>query len=108
MHGVRNLDAFFDEAFIDGGVEAVDDAAALFGVVDPAQQLEVERRVAEGSKAHARFGQAADVARAGGDGHEYAAHLVDVGAVGHAHSDADAEFLVGAAGFVDDLNRPIS
>ena len=92
-----DFDAFFHEAFVDRRVQCIEYAAALLGVGHPAQQFEVERRGAEGAEAHARLGIRTDIFRLLGHRHQYAAHLVDIRAVGDAYRHADAVLQVRAA-----------
>ena len=63
-------------------------AAAIVGTLGPAEELEVQRRIAEGPESHARLGVAGCQRIRYRLLHQDVLHLLDVGAAGQADLEA--------------------
>jgi len=100
--GECDFDAFFSEAFGDGAVEVVPDGDEFVDVRDEAAELEVECGVAEGAEENEGLWILEDIGLLCGDVEEDALGSVDVGRVGDADGDGEAEDRVGE-GPVDDI-----
>jgi hypothetical protein len=53
--GKRNFNARLGEGVVDSAVQAVHESSTVLGTFNPAQELEVQRRVAEFTKTCPRF-----------------------------------------------------
>ena len=100
---VRDLDPLGAQAHEDCLEDRVHRLAAVFRVLDPHEQLEIEARRAKGAEAHARLGVLAHQGVRLGDLEEDSPKAIDVGVVGDPHGDAQPHLGARPSRLVDDL-----
>lgn len=99
----RNHNVVCDESFVNSAMEFVIQPATVYRPLNPAQQFEVQTRIAETAKSNAWLGYRADLLVICSDAFECRNNMVDVTAIGNTDSDPDAVFLGWPASLVDDL-----